>query len=543
MASQSILTSRATMALTVALGCLTMLAGALCGATAFAGDAPGAAGNVDVSPGEQDAAAGRPNERHAPQRVPEVPPGPAESELLPRLQRGIDLGVGYILRNCDESGQFAYVRYADPERKVRPQYNLLRHCGAVYALGMAAKAQPQRVEAIAPATRRACEFLRKNGFLAPVPGAKDTIAIWEIPGSLTSRPPAGAPVVAKLGGAGLGLLALLADFHLQTAATPGGLPPAQREQKLQEMRSLARFILLLQESNGRFVSRYILGKGHDDSFESLYYPGEAMLGLLELYRIDCDRQWLEASAAGMKYLCQSRARTGEYPADHWALLATAKLRGVLPELPNAPLTQEQLLEHARTICRVMIAQQRLNPSDAAFGAFAVNGTTCPTSIRVEGMLGAYAALPADDPLREPVRRSCDLALQFLCAAQIPQGAVAGGMPRAVVRLPEAPAKKGGADSDEWPETRQSPQPGAQGAAGKAGEKAAARQAEEDDDAQGRNAARENARMGEVRIDYVQHALSAMLMRAAPDGAAQAAGASGVAGVAEQKPQPAGENKP
>jgi len=71
------------------------------------------------------------------------------------------------------------------------------------------------------------------------------------------------------------------------------------------MKSLARFILNQQTPRGEFISHYDPTKGRPvNKFISLYYPGEALLGLLRLYSLTGrkDRELLVACHRGAKYL-------------------------------------------------------------------------------------------------------------------------------------------------------------------------------------------------------------------------------------------------
>ena len=90
------------------------------------------------------------------------------------------------------------------------------------------------------------------------------------------------------------------------------------------MQALGRFVVFLQRDNGSFVSKYIAGRGPAANWESLYYPGEAALGLIALYKADHSREWLVAAAKALAYLARSRAGLTTVPADHWALIATAR---------------------------------------------------------------------------------------------------------------------------------------------------------------------------------------------------------------------------
>jgi hypothetical protein len=52
-----------------------------------------------------------------------------------RVSRAIVIAGGYLERNCDTSGRFAYLVDTD-SGEVSPSYNVVRHAGAIYALAM-----------------------------------------------------------------------------------------------------------------------------------------------------------------------------------------------------------------------------------------------------------------------------------------------------------------------------------------------------------------------------------------------------------------------
>lgn len=376
-----------------------------------------------------------------------------EQELTkPLLLERSKLAVGYITRNCDKYGKFVYRDNIDPKFKYRDKYNLLRHCGTVYALAMAGKVIDD--PAINQTIKKACAYLHRNHFLAGVPGQKNMKAIWTIPEKLDDRAARGNAIVAKLGGAGLGLLALCEDYRLGGMTSKGDLI------------ALGNFILFMQKPDGEFYFKYSPDYGFDELFISLYYTGEAILGLLTLYEIDPDPKWLKAADFGLYFLATMRKRTGHYVADHWVLLASAKFYKHYNKLKRPAMTRQMLFFHAGTICKVMIKQQVTDPRVGVVGSYYMGGQTCPTSIRVEGMMGAYSFLPDEyAALKKEIFASCTLAVKFLLQAQITEGELSGGFPRSTLKL----------------------------------------------DGKDKRVLSNNRRMNEVRIDYVQHALSAIVM--------------------------------
>ena len=380
-----------------------------------------------------------------------APPAALESTLdRGELREAVRLSAGFLARSADAQGRFAYRVHLDPEVTPAPKYNILRHAGAMYALGQICGLEPGHDDA-RDALLRAGDFLLDHVSPLPEEGS-EILAVW-------SRPEINHdfdPVEAKLGGTGLGLVALLALHEQDPDAI--GLP---------ELRALGDFLVSMQKDDGSFYSKYIPDTGGpNDEWVSLYYPGEAALGLLMLYEVDPDPAWLQTAANAMLYLARLREGRKQVEADHWALIATGRLLPLYDRF-SAPGTREAILAHAVQICESILGEQaRQLDRPELVGCFTHDGRTTPTATRLEGLLAALTFLPEDaEPLRTHVRASVELGLAFLLRAQVREGEHAGAIPRAV---PLAPEVYEGNESFE-------------------------------------------EREGEVRIDYVQHALSAMIM--------------------------------
>lgn len=363
-----------------------------------------------------------------------------------RLATAIERAGAYLNAAVGPDGQFVYRRWPDGgESKQGDRYNVLRHAGTLYVLAIY-----DRSWRTDPAQRAALR--RAGGFLwdccpAPPPHRPDLLAVWSPP----ELEGPNKPLQAKLGGAGLGLAALLELEKVEPDFTP-----------LEDLRRLGRFILYLQKSNGDFYAKYIPSRGgRRDNWVSLYYPGEAALGLALLYERDPDPAWLRGAAAAIAYLARQRAGQMDIPADHWALLATARLWPLLDGPVDLPLSRALALHHARLIVLAMLQEQdRVTGDPRLNGAFTADGRPTPTATRLEGLLAALTFLPhEDDGLRARVEVAAHRGVGFLLCAQIQSGPLIGGWPRVT--------------------------PGREGKTARAGDEA-------------------------VRIDYVQHALGALL---------------------------------
>lgn len=361
----------------------------------------------------------------------------------------VALAAGYLVRACRPDGQFTYRVNLDSAITLKPRYNVLRHAGAMYALAMFYQWTPD--EKVRDAVVRAGRFLRDR-CIAPVPDAQNMLAVWSRPEITGAR----NPLQAKLGGAGLGLVALANLETIAAESTP-----------IEQLLQLGRFVVHMQKADGSFYSKYIPSKGgRHDAWTSLYYPGEAALGLLLLYELDGSPVWLEAAAKALGYLARSRQGSSEVPADHWALLATAKLVAV-DDRGDAPVARDSIVAHATQVCESILREQVWSADDPLLiGGFSDDGRTTPTATRLEGLLAALACLShQQQELRARITSSVHDAMSFLVRSQVREGEFAGAIPRAVRRLPT-----------DHP----------------------------------RSARSFNRRVTEVRIDYVQHAMSAMI---------------------------------
>ena len=328
------------------------------------------------------------------------------------LGEDIDSLAGYLVAAVGAEGRMVYLRDADGSAGNPRRYNLLRHAGALHALADYLDEQPNAEGA--EALRRGLDYLLAH--VATVPGMPGALALWS----------AGTPREAKLGGAGLTLLAL--------ASAERVLPGVARRKTL---RGLATFVLSMQRADGSFHSKYLdADGGRRDDWVSLYYPGEAALGLLAAYELEPDTAWLHAAIRALAYLARHRAGAASVPADHWALIATARLFESNAAVP-ALAVRRALLGHVEQVARLMLAEQAAAalPWAPHFGAFTADARTAPSATRVEALLAVLDVLP---PTRASLRADIDCALRdavaFLRRALLRTGPAAGGMPRRMLSL-------------------------------------------------------------------------------------------------------------
>jgi len=422
---------------------------------------------------------GTANEFGSPSALLPVPLYPAEPTLQEGYQNDpmvrewasfIHRGATYLDRSVYGNGRFRYLLAGEGGKADSKKYNVLRHAGSIYALAeyyrwfdrfqMPVDVQilGVRPAVVLSSILRATTYLKK-AFIKPLPkkfGRSDLLAAWDEPAYIGSP---SSKRCAKLGGAGLSLVALASVERIAPGTTP-----------LLELQSLARFIVYMQKKDGSFYSKFFPEGGPNAKWTSLYYPGEAALGLVLLYELDGGVQWLESALNALLYLSGVRRGLGSsVEADHWAMLATRRLiphRAALGDR-YTPEVEEEILVHAGQvvqaldkITKVMKAKKESAPAD---------GRACPIATRLEGMVAVMSFFHGSTKEYRGqvswIENSSLVATRFLVSSQYREKDLReGGVPRAVLT----------------PTSRH------------------------------RMSAGDVRRAGEIRIDYVQHAICGVM---------------------------------
>jgi len=365
------------------------------------------------------------------------------------LREAVLLSTEYLRDSNKRNGQFIYRVNINPKVAVAPSYNMLRHAGAIYAFCMVEEQYPN--PGIRDVISKSIKYLKEET-LHPIEGREDMLGIW----SYALKSGSKKPDQVKLGGTGLGLIALVSAEKILPGTT-----------SLDDLQKMGRFLLYMQKKDGGFYSKFIPSKGgRDDSWTSLYYPGEAALGLLMLYEKDPSPVWLQSAANAISYLARIRVNQKSVEADHWALLATEKLLPLYDRC-DQPLPREAIIQHAIQICRSILQTGGNRPKeDFDYGCLTNDGRTTPTATRLEGLLAALTFLPEKESLlQKRMETAVDAGINFLIRSQLHYGKYAGGFPRAIYLL-----KAGHPQYSE----------------------------------------KFNQRSSEIRIDYVRHAVCAMI---------------------------------
>lgn len=181
----------------------------------------------------------------------------------------------------------------------------------------------------------------------------------------------------KLGGNALAILAF-AEYQLVTGSTD----------YLSQAQHLARFMVSTQSPDGEFsVHKIDSSDGSADDFESGYYPGEAIFALARLHDVDHDPVWTDTAHKAAHWLIEVRdanVATPNLNHDHWLLYGLNEL--------YTDRADEAYLAHARRITESIAAIQHHNEvGDKADwnGGFYNPPRSTPTATRSEGLGAAY----------------------------------------------------------------------------------------------------------------------------------------------------------
>lgn len=289
----------------------------------------------------------------------------------PKLSRSLlmdaaSAGGDYLVRIQRTDGSFYYYYDAAADRFESRRYNIVRHAGTALALFdlYAATRDVRYLES----ARGAMRFLTRRFHAA----RGDALYVLDFDGK------------AKLGASGLALVALARHIELDPKTA-----------KSRDATRLANLIMKLQRKDGSFAMRYRLRTTEPEAPQSLYYPGEAMLGLIRLFRLNGDKRLFEAARRGADYQIESQLNMGLMPADAWLMQALEALYNIGHE--------QRYAQHTIALAEAMIADQYTDSDAEGYaGGFGPGPPrTTPAASRAEGLICAYRIARSTGDARAP----------------------------------------------------------------------------------------------------------------------------------------------
>ena len=309
-----------------------------------------------------------------------------------RLLSAARAGGDYLVRAQQPSGQFDYEYDALSNTVPGNRYNIIRHAGA--AVSLFDLYEETKDHRYLESALRAVDYLKTRFQLAPAeleahemdPASRTTKAYrLNFQGSGTQ-----AIYVldydgkSRLGANGLALLALTKEIRL--APKPSDKTMAD---------GLAVAITQVQRTDGSLGMYYSASKEEEEEGYSLYYPGEAMLGMMELYRLTRNPRLLATVKRGADYLIDSERAQESLPADAWFIQALELLHEFDPST--------KYTAHAIDLAQAMTAAQYTPSAPEGFAGAVSPGLprATPAGSRSEGTLAGYRLARALGDARAP----------------------------------------------------------------------------------------------------------------------------------------------
>ncbi|NRB53770.1 MAG: hypothetical protein HRU41_39325 [Saprospiraceae bacterium] len=356
--------------------------------------------------------------------------------------------AAYFERHQRPSGRLEYIINPEGTSSDNGVYNVVRHAGALYSL--AAYIEHTGDRQFDEVWKKASDYMWETNVL-PIPDTK-TLAIWSVPGENVYDD---SFATAKIGATGLALVAW-------TIGERTGLAQYPRE----KVQQLGDFLLYMQVEDGQFYNTYHQKAGRVDLGRYQYYPAESALGLSFLYELDPQDKWLQGAIKAMNVPAKNREEMAAKPVDHWDLIAIAKLFDILQADGKDITEYDYLLEYSKDLVdRLLLEYEESEVKGSFTGGY---GTT-PTATRIEGLTAILPYLAPDGKRVIDAKKAVEEAVAFLLDSQIKEGELAGGIPLATVKKDTADRSESRFAIDRF-----------------------------------------NSKAAEIRIDYLQHAMSAVL---------------------------------
>jgi hypothetical protein len=223
-------------------------------------------------------------------------PRPAELSV-DELRRRVGLAADHLAGLVGPEGRYVYLYDPVRDREVDDDYSVLRHAGSTHSLFEAY--EELKNPAVLAAGNRALGWLDRH-----LTADGDRLLLADEDNAL-----------GAIGGTGLALVAF--TKHAAVTRDPKYLP---------RMQAMGRFLVERLGPDGHFLPYQPPTGPKLDVYEVLYYPGEAMLGLMRLYALDPRKEWLEAvQRAAAHRLATPYVPKADAWRDYWYALTLAEL--------------------------------------------------------------------------------------------------------------------------------------------------------------------------------------------------------------------------
>jgi hypothetical protein len=270
-----------------------------------------------------------------------LPPKPAPERYLnvtPEvIERRMRLGADWLLKMQEPSGRFQY--WYDPEKDEfsnRFDDNFLRQAGTSYSMALVYEMSGDN--RYLEGARRNLEYLMN--FRKDLGSDKAYFLFND---------------KAKLGGVSLPMLTMLKIRSLTGTSEYDEI-----------LIKLANMILFLQEyyGTGQFKSTYVYYGDYEyekhSKWESMIYPGEALLALADMYRAFEDRKYKESIDRAMKFYSKKKYWK-HYSFIPWTASAFVSMYEQIPD--------QKYADYALKLIKRLLIQQNMDSRDEVYGSF------------------------------------------------------------------------------------------------------------------------------------------------------------------------------
>ena len=315
-------------------------------------------------------------------------------ELTPaNLRESISTAGAYMARETNSRGKITY-HYDDRKDSLEGGYNLLRHAGSVYSMLQAYRISGDKD--VLDASERAIGYFRRT-----MKEDKDHPGEWF---AVEGRR-------AKLGAIGLGLLMFVE--HAKVAP--------ERASDLELLRGMGRHIDRMMLPSGELVSFHNWDGKEKSTRKSIFYSGEAILGLVRLHQLTGEERWKDVAVKASDFLVHKRwVALGirlHVPPDAWLLQALVELDRVAPDSDRAAYANAL----GKSIARLKLLDEEKTPPDLLGGEIASLNNLPPTATAGSfgEALSAWARLEARrDPSSTVAREIAAKNARFQLRSQL-----------------------------------------------------------------------------------------------------------------------------